>query len=275
MKLLVGESLGKKELVLKTIGRPIKAGATITLEEEDIRKPDISLAIKQGYLIKLIEETENDKKIAVTAALEKTIIEEKPKTRKLVKKKKKRTTKKITKKKPNQRPEEPQTKMSSWDPHSEEMINKEESNLRVAGIPKKAKAKSSMHTWDPTKETLVDEEESAKQATDQKENEDRNVKKDLAIQTGEIDFSDNKKISKKISKRKSIKISSRKTKKKSGKSLKPVGRHRKEPTAGNDMGGLDPDALPNESGGIGFVDIEQDNERITSRMRAQQNEEIE
>ncbi len=291
MMLRVGDIIGKKELVLNTIGRPVKAGSLVPLSDNDLKAPDVIIAIKKGYLVE-----EKAKTLVIDATgkvVDQIVIEEpgpkrkikKPATRKRSKRKSiKKAIKRQSAKKAIKRPEDPKPNLSSWDPLEEEMIDKDESNRRVTGnVQHKThpeSAKSDMKSWDPSLDdsngTLIDKEDSAKKALDQEVNDD------LDVQIGEVDLSNTKK-----TKHKSIKVSSRKrstkrstkgTKKKS-RSLKPVGRIRPEPTADGDIGGLDPNSLPNESGDIGFVDQEQDQERINRhpilRRRAAQNDEIE
>lgn len=158
-----------------------------------------------------------------------------------------------------------ETNLGAWDPFSEKIIDKEAS-ARMLGSVVKGHVPDSEDGETQTGEVDFSEESvNAKGEPVLKRGRKSPAKKKAAKKKS------SKKASKKASKTGKKKVAS----KKKSKSLSPVGRRRPSPTAdGGEV--FDPSSLPNESGGLGFVDQEQAvQRRSTHPLLKHQNNEIE
>lgn len=295
----------ERELNLASIHGNLKAGANLTLPDETFYKSDIQAAIKKGYLeikdddlletddtrieiinvsghplaidnisfapgeVRIVTDIQfhsaniqssiargwvESKKFTTerkesTKKVDKTVSEPKKKT---TTKTSKKDVSKIEKGKKGKKtkkdePDAESWNAQTWDPLAEKMISKKDSNARVGKV----------EGWVPNNES-----------------ED-------GIQTGDIDFTEDaigakgKRIlrTKKVSSSKSKTGKTKTAKARKSKSLKPVGRRRQAPSSD---GGPDFVDFPNESGGVGFVDVEQEIEKISNHPKLKrQNLEIE
>lgn len=292
------EKNGKGELSIATVGYPLKQGAMIVLGEEDFYKQDIQNAIARGFLSVEQGEPNHPSRIKIVnksgAPISIGEISLEPNGFKLIPEELKhnpniqdainfglisiddgeKEAKKTTKKKSTKKTAKKKVKQ---DTKKEEKDKEEISEVKYKDSENNTETQ--MQAWDIESEKMLDTEKSAQKVGLQqnmtKANEvPSSTVNEEGIQTGKVDFTgSDEEAETKAEETSSKKKSSKKKKTASSKSIKPVGKKRKEATAdGVDF--VDGDSLPNEGG---FVDIEQAEEAIEKHPNARlanQNQEI-